>query len=126
MGVDSVHLQNFLEEQHFFPRKYIVPAVKGVGVELLECPVPEITDVVSDRKKFKTAAKSVGRQSLREHLGSGSRKKTASRIISTIPASQTNQSRKDIFTNLFHYSCRVIFGTKLLWQFLEILEGNSQ
>ena len=29
-------------------------------------------------------------------------------------------------TNISHHSCRVIFNTKLLLQFLEILEGKSQ
>ena len=48
----------------FLP-KYIVPAAKRVGAELLEFAVPEIADVVNG-KKFKTAAKSVGRQTLRK------------------------------------------------------------
>ena len=44
---------------HFF-RKHIVPAAKCVGADLLEFAVPEIAEVVSGRKNFKTAAKSVG------------------------------------------------------------------
>ena len=54
-----------------FLRKYIVPAAKRVGADLLEFAVPEITEVVSGRKNFKTAAKSVGRQTLRKQLGEG-------------------------------------------------------
>ena len=42
-----------------FLRKYIVPAAKRVGVDLLEFAVPEVADVVSGKKNFKTAAKSV-------------------------------------------------------------------
>ena len=38
---------------------YIVPAAKRVVVDLLEFSVPEIAEVVSGRKNFKTAAKSV-------------------------------------------------------------------
>ena len=49
-----------------FLRKYIVPAAKRVGADLLEFAVPEIADVVCGRKMFKTAAKSVGRQTLRK------------------------------------------------------------
>ena len=49
-----------------FLRKYIVPASKRVGTDLLEFAVPEIAEVVSGRKNFKTAAKSVGRQTLRK------------------------------------------------------------
>ena len=56
-------------------RKYIVPAAKRVGIDLLEFAVPEVAEVVSGRKNFKTAAKSVGRQTLRKQLGSGSRKR---------------------------------------------------
>ena len=40
-------------------RKYIVPAAKPVGADLLEFAVPEVADVVSGKKKLKTAAKSV-------------------------------------------------------------------
>ena len=44
-----------------FLKKYIVPAAKRVGADLLEFAVPEVADVVSGKKNFKTAAKSVGR-----------------------------------------------------------------
>ena len=54
-----------------FLRKYIVAAAKRVGADLLEFAVPENAEVVSGRKKFKTAAMSVGRQTLRKQLGSG-------------------------------------------------------
>ena len=116
-----------------FLRKYIVPAAKRVGADLLEFAVPETAEVVSGKKNIKTAAKSVGRQTLRKQLGErsrrwrgGSRKRSASRVIPTKSAKQTNRSRRDIFTNISHYSCRVFFGTNLLWQFLERLEGKSQ
>ena len=46
-----------------------------MGADLLEFAVPEIADVVSGRKNFKTAGKRVGRQTLRKQLGSSSRKK---------------------------------------------------
>ena len=92
-----------------FLRKYIVPAAKRVGADLLEFAVPEIAEVVSGRKNFKTAAKSVGRQTLRKQLGSGSRKRKgtigvpqASRFIPTKSAKQSNRSRRDIFTNISH------------------------
>ena len=54
-----------------FLRKYIVPAAKRVGADLLEFAVPEVADVVSGKKNIKTAAKSVGRQTLRKQLGGG-------------------------------------------------------
>ena len=92
-----------------FLRKYIVPALKRVGADLLEFAVPEIAEVISGRKNFKTAAKSVGRQTLRKQLGEGSRrrtggsrKKTASRVTPTKSAKQISRSRRDIFTNISH------------------------
>ena len=85
-----------------FLRNYIVPAAKRVAAVLLEFVVPEIAEVVTGRKKFKTAAKSVGRQTLRKQLGSGSRKKTPSRVIRTKSAKQISWSRRDIFTNMSH------------------------
>ena len=83
-----------------FLRKYIVPAAKRVGADLLEFAVPEIAEVVSGRKNFKTAAKSVGKQTLKKQLGEGSRKTTASRIIPTKSTKQSSRSRRDIFTNI--------------------------
>ena len=113
-----------------FLRKNIVPAAKRVGADLLEFAEPKIAEVVSNRKNFKTAAKSVGRQTSRKQLGEGegsrrrngavgvqqgsrqkgavgggeggSRKRTASRIFPTKSTKQTNQSRRDIFTNVSH------------------------
>ena len=60
-----------------FLRKYIVPVVERVGADLLEFAEPEIAEVASGRKNFETAAKNVGRQTLRKQLGSDSRKRTA-------------------------------------------------
>ena len=85
-----------------FLRKYIVPAAKRVGADLLEFAVPEIAEGVRDRKNIKTAAKSVGRQTLRKQLGCGSRKRTASRVIPSKSAKQIIRSRRDIFTNISH------------------------
>ena len=90
-----------------FLRKYIVPAGKRLGDDLLEFAAPDIAEVVSGKKNFKTAAKSVGRQTLRKQLGSGSRKTTTNRIIPTKSAEQISRSRRNIFTNIFHYSYRV-------------------
>ena len=80
-----------------FLRKYIVPAAKRVGADLLEFAAPEIGDVISGRKSFKSAAKSVGKQTLRKQLGSGSKQR---RIIPTKTSNQSSRSRRDIFTNI--------------------------
>ena len=82
--------------------KYIVPAAKHVGADLLEFAVPEIAEVLSGRKNFKTAAESVGRQTLRKQLDGGSRKSSASRAIPTRSAKQISWSRRDVFTNISH------------------------
>ena len=105
-----VHLHKLLGELQFhFCVNIFVPAAKRAGADLLEFAVPEIAEVVSSRKNFKTAAKSVGRQTLRKQLRSGSRKRKgaigvrqASRLIPTKSAKQTSQSRRDIFTNISH------------------------
>ena len=79
-----------------FLQKYIVPAAKRVGADLLEFAVPEIAEVVSGRKNFKSAAKSVGKQTLRKQLGSGKQ----GRVIPTKSTKQSSRSRRDIFTNI--------------------------
>ena len=64
-------------------RKYSVTPAKLIVADLLEFAAPEIAEVVIGRKNFTTAAKCVARQTLRKQSGSGSRKKTASRLIPT-------------------------------------------
>ena len=83
-----------------FLRKYIVPAAKHVGADLLEFAVPEIAELVSGRKNIKTAAKKVGRQTLRKQFGSGSRKRSASTVIPAKSAKQNSRSRRDTLTNI--------------------------
>ena len=83
-----------------FLRKSIVPAAARVGADLLEFAVPETAEVVSGRKNFKTAAKSVGKQTLKKQWRERSRKTTASRVIPTKSTKQISRSRKDIFTNI--------------------------
>ena len=91
-----------------FLRKYIVPAAKRVGADLLEFAVPEIGEVITGRKSFKSAAKSVGKQTLRKQLGKGAAEGSLrskggnrqSRIIPTKSTKQCSRSRRDIFTNI--------------------------
>ena len=94
-----------------FLRKYIVPAAKRTGADLLEFAVPEIAEVVSGRKEFKTATRSVGKQTLRKQLGEGSRRGKGAvgvrqggskrrRIIPTKSTKQSSRSRRDFFTNI--------------------------
>ena len=53
-------------------REYNVPVAER---DLLEFAVPEVAEVVSGRMNIKTAPKSVGRRTLRKHLGEGSRRR---------------------------------------------------
>ena len=76
--------------------KYIVPAAKRVGVDLLKFAVPEVADVVSGKKKFKTAAKSVGRQTLRKKFGGGKQ----NRSIPVKNLKRSSRSRRAIFTDI--------------------------
>ena len=114
-----------------FLRKYIFPATKRVGADLLEFAVPEIAEVVRGRKNFKSAAKNVGKQTLKKRLDEGNRKRQGGskqrRIFPTKTTKQSSRSQREIFTNIFRLSCQTtFFGTNLLWQCLEILEGKSQ
>ena len=48
--------------------RYVVPAAERIRADLLEFSAPELAEVVSGWRNSKTAAKSVGRQTLREQL----------------------------------------------------------
>ena len=67
-----------------------------MGADLLDFAVPEVADVVSGKNNFKTAAKSVGRQTLRKQLGGGKQK----RSIPFKSLKRSSRSRKDIFNNI--------------------------
>ena len=70
----------------------MVPAAKRVGADLLEFVALENADVVSGGTYFKRA-KNKERKTLKNQLGSGSRKriaKTASIVIPTKSAKQIN------------------------------------
>ena len=79
-----------------FLRKYIFTAAKRVSADLLEFPVPEAADVVSGKKNFKTATKSVRRHILRKQL-EGGKKKT---IMPVKNLKRSRRSRRDFFTNI--------------------------
>ena len=94
-----------------FLRKYVVPAAKRIGADMLEFAAPEIGEVFTGRKSFKSAAKSVGKKTLKKQLGEGegSRRrelaygwtaKRQRRIIPTKSTKQSSRSRGDIFPNV--------------------------
>ncbi len=95
-----------------FLRKFIVPAAKRVGADLLEFAAPEIGDVITGKKKVKTFAKSVGGKTLRKQLGGGkvkrkpkrknaSKRKPKRKNVSKRSTSVKNsRSRSDFFKNL--------------------------
>ena len=115
-------------------RKYIVPAAKRVDADLLKFAVPEIAEVVSGRKNIKSAAKSVGRQTLRKKLreGSrrgkgtvgvwqgGSRKRTASRVIPT----KSVQTKQSVAKRHFYKYISLIMSSNFRYQPFVAVSGN--
>ena len=87
------------ENRYSFLEKNIFPSEKRVGVDLLEFAVPEVAEVVSGKKNFKTAAKSVGRQTLRKQLGRGKQKRT----IPVKNLERSSRSRRD-FLLILHFN----------------------
>ena len=87
-----------------FLRKYVVPAAKRIGSDMLEFAAPEIGEIFSGRKSFKSAAKSVGKKTLKKQLSEreGSLGRTASKQRRIIPtkSKQSSRSRRDIFANI--------------------------
>ena len=100
-------------------RKYVVPAARRVGADLLDFAAPKIAEVVSGRKSFKTVSESVGRQTLRKQLGSGSMKKTASRVIPKYSAKQISRWKRHFYK---HFS--LILSNNLQYQPFVAVSGN--
>ena len=101
-----------------FLRKYTVPAAKRVGVDLLEIAVPEIAEVVSGRKIFKTAAKSVGRQTLRNSwvvvAGKGLRAESF----------QQNLQNQSVAKRHFYKHFSIIMSSNFRFQTCVAVSGN--
>ena len=83
-----------------FLRRYVVPAAKRVGADLLDIAAPEIGNVLTGEKKFKSVAADVGKKTLRKQLGGGKIRKR--RIIRRITpkTSRRRRTRRDIFSKL--------------------------
>ena len=82
-----------------FVKKFIVPAARRVGADLLEYAVPEMAEVISGKKNLKSAVTSVGKKTLRKQLGGGS--KRTRRFIPTKSTNINSRSRRD-FSQTFH------------------------
>lgn len=80
-----------------FLRKFVVPAAKRIGADLLEIAAPDIGDVLTGKKNIKNFAKDVGQKTVRKQLGGGSKKK---RVISKTKRTKNSRSRIDIFSKL--------------------------
>ena len=81
----------------FFLSKNVVSAAQRIGADMLEFAAPDIGEVISGRTPFKTAAKNVGKQTLKKQLGSGTKQR---RIIPTKSTKQSSRSQGGIFTNI--------------------------
>ena len=64
-----------------FLRRYVVPAAKRVGADLIETAAPEIGNVLTGQKKLKSVAADVGKKSLRKQLGAGRKNKKTSHYL---------------------------------------------
>ena len=69
-GRDLGLLQKLLGVQQFpFCVNMLPPSAKHIGSDMLEFAAPEIGEPFSNRKSFKTATKSVGKQTLEKRVG---------------------------------------------------------
>lgn len=83
-----------------FVRKFVVPAAKRIGSNLLEAAAPDIGDLIVGKKKIKSFAKDVGSRAIRKQLGGGKRKKKAAKVIKRKTPTKNSRSRADFFKNL--------------------------
>ena len=87
---------------------FIVPPAKRVGADLLQFAAPEIAEIFSGRKNFRTAAE-CGKRDFEKQLGSGRRKRRSSRGFPTNSEKQTSRARRDTFT-FFGINCLELFS----------------
>ena len=107
-----------------FLRKLVVLAAEDIGADMFEFAAPEIGEVISCKKSFKSAAKSVGKRTLEKQLDSGSKQR---KINPTKSTKWSSRSQRDVFTNISRSSYQTtICGTNILRHCLEILAEKSQ
>ena len=99
-----------------FLRKYIVPAAKRIGADMLEFAAPEIGDVISGAKSFKLAAKIVGKQAPKKQLGSGSKQKKIIPTNSSVAKRHIYKGFWLIMSNSFRYQPFVSVSGNLGWK----------
>lgn len=92
-----------------FARKFLVPAAKKLGRQLLMEGIPELADVVAKRKSPKQAVKSTLKKTIRKQVGSGKRRRRSSRIIPkrsnqrrSRVKRQKQRTRADFFSKVKH------------------------
>ena len=84
-----------------FVQKYLVPAAKRVGADLVEFAAPEVAGLVAGKTSIKNVAKQVATKTARKQLGGGRKKVTKrKRSVSRKTRSKSSRSRKDFFANL--------------------------
>ena len=101
----------------FLPKNY-VPAAKRIGADMLEFAAPKIGEVIRGRKSFKSAARSVGKQTLKKYLCSGSKQR---RIIPAKTTKPSSWSRRAIFTK--HCSL-IMSNNNFRYQSFVAVSGN--
>ena len=100
----------------------VAPAAISDGTDLLKFAPPEVSQGVGVKKRFETAAKSVGKRILKQQLGSGI---SEQKVISAKSAKQTVRVLTGFVANISRPSYQTVLGGNQSRQFLEIFEGKS-
>ena len=84
-----------------FAKKYLLPAAKNIGKELLTQSVPEILDVIAKRKSPRKAAKKVLSKTIKKQIGGRGKQSQKPKKRKTITNSKRKQrSRSDFFSKV--------------------------
>ena len=124
-GIGAFAQINERTTKSIFFRKYLVPAAKWPGADLLKISVPEIVGIVSHRISRHL------QRALEDRLWKNSWVVVAGRRLKAESFEQNLQNKSFLredtfFGNVSQQSCQTIFGTNFLWTFLEFLEGKAQ
>ena len=95
---------------HPLTRKFVIPAAKKIGEELLLQAAPELIDVATKRKSPKQALKSTVRKIIKMQIGGGRRSRKSHPKRTTVVKQKTGRliprkriaqrSRSDFFTRV--------------------------
>ena len=100
-----------------FAKKFLLPAVKSIGKDLIANTLPELVEVVSKKKSPKQAAKSAIRKTIKKQIGGRKKRRVIKR------KRKSARSRSNFFHRICSYCITAFDNSDSLYNHQEEVHG---